>query len=327
MEVNRDFFKVSGDKPMLIVVVDTEEEFDWNKFPDREATAVKHMESLELTQSICREFGLAPCYVIDYPIATTPLSIDALKPYVANNECEIGAHLHPWVNPPLTEELSYSNMYPGNLSQQLEYDKLANLKEAIETNFGVSPVSYKAGRYGFGKNTLKTIEKLGFKVDLSHCPPMDHSADGGPNYSRTDSRPFYFAGTDIMEIPLTGGFTGVFGQSSPSVYQAAQKLVKLKVPGILSKAKLLDRLVLSPEGYTSEEHISLTKHLYRQGLRIFTWSFHSPTVVPGNTMYVTSEREKQLYLDKFRRFFDFFFNELNGEATTPKAIYKMMENK
>ena len=132
MEVNRDFFKVGGDKPMLIVVVDTEEEFDWNKFPDREATAVKHMESLELTQSICREFGLAPCYVIDYPIATTPLSIDVLKSYVANNECEIGAHLHPWVNPPLTEELSYSNMYPGNLSQ---YEGLIapQLQEDIDT--------------------------------------------------------------------------------------------------------------------------------------------------------------------------------------------------
>ncbi len=312
--------------PTLIVVVDTEEEFDWSKPPDRSKTSVTHMEQLHLTQDICQQYGLNPCYVIDYPIASTQLSIEILKAYANQGQCEIGAHLHPWVTPPMVEELSFRNMYPGNLDYDAEHDKLSCLTNKIEESFGEKPVSYKAGRYGFGPNTLEIVTKLGFKVDLSYCPPIDHSADGGPDYSACHSRPFKFDNSELIGIPITGAFTGIFGTFSDDVYRLSQKLEFAKAPGILSRLNVLDRLVLTPEGYSSDEHIKLVKFLFNQGQRIFTWSFHSPTVVPGHTDYVQNAKEQQEYLDKFKRFFDFFFNDLNGEASTPSQIQSAMEH-
>ncbi len=312
-------------QPLLIVVVDTEEEFDWMAHPDRAKTAVSHMEQLHLTQDICTEYGLSPCYVIDYPIASQELGINVLKEYVDKNQCEIGAHLHPWVNPPFDEDVTVSNMYPGNLAKEIEYNKLKILRDKIEESFGFKPTSYKAGRYGFGSNTLDTISELGFNVDLSYCPPMDHRHDGGPDYSKLDPYPFFFDTKKILEIPISGAFIGKFGGSSRQVFNLAERFKNLRVPGILSRTNLLDRLVLSPEGYTSEEHIKLTKFLYNQGHRVFTWSFHSPTVVPGHTQYVSNDSEKQKYLDSFHRFFDFFFNTLNGRASTPAEIYQLTE--
>ncbi|MDT0593616.1 polysaccharide deacetylase family protein [Glaciecola petra] len=312
-------------QPMLMVVVDTEEEFDWNAPPDRSQVGVKHMEQLHLTHDICVDFGLSPCYVIDYAIANQKPSIDVLSNYHQLNQCEIGAHLHPWVNPPFEETLSTANMYPGNLDANLELYKLKNLQAKIAENFGFTPHIYKAGRYGFGPNTLKTLEKLGFSIDLSYCPPINHTKDGGPNYSYIDSLPFVFNDSKVLEIPISGGFTGKLGNLSRSMFDLAKELENFRVPGILARTQLLDRLILSPEGYTSDEHIKLTKHLFNKGHRLFTWSFHSPTVIPGNTDYVTSKQEQQVYLDSFKRFFDFFFNQLNGRAVTPTEIYAMTE--
>lgn len=313
--------------PHLIVVVDTEEEFDWQAEPDPDASRVTAMARIDRVQNIFREYGICPCYVIDYPIANQPLGHTVLRRLVERGECEIGAHLHPWVNPLLGETMSRANMYPGNLPAALEREKLVTLIQTIRQRLGVSPVIYKAGRYGFGPNTPDILADLGFRIDLSVCPPLDSRGDGGPDYRRFDARPFWFgrAHHRLLELPCTGAFVGWAGAWSLGVYELALKFRALRAPGILSRLGVVDRLMLSPEGFSSEEHIKLTRALYRRGVRTFTWSFHSPSVVPGHTAYVRDEPELRVFLERFRRYFDFFFNELGGVASTPTRMRALME--
>lgn len=314
--------------PQLIVVIDTEEEFDWNAEPDAKANRVSAMAHIDRVQTIFNEYGIRPCYVIDYPVASQPRGYGLLKQFAEKGQCEIGAHLHPWVNPPQDEVLSRSNMYPGNLPKSLEHEKLRVLSNTIQQNFGQAPIAYKAGRYGFGPNTTEILQDLGFSIDLSVCPPLDARGDGGPDYRRFDAHPFWFGGTDapILEIPCTGGFIGWGQPVAIPLFEAAQKLRRLRAPGILARAGAVDRLMLSPEGFTPAEHIKLTNALYKQGVRTFTWSFHSPSVVPGNTSYVQNEAQLKAFLDSFRQFFDFFFNKLGGQASSPASIRKYMES-
>ena len=109
------------------------------------------------------------------------------------------------------------------------------------------------------------------------------------------------------------------------LFELAQMFRRLKAPGILSRLGAVDRLMLSPEGFTPKEHIKLTRFLYNQGVRTFTWSFHSPSVVPGHTSYVQNEQQLRAFLDAFREYFDFFFNELGGQANTPTGLKSLME--
>jgi len=53
--------------PQLIVVIDTEEEFDWSAEPNAQANQVSAMAHIDRVQSIFNEYGICPCYVIDYP--------------------------------------------------------------------------------------------------------------------------------------------------------------------------------------------------------------------------------------------------------------------
>jgi hypothetical protein len=60
--------------------------------------------------------------------------------------------------------------------------------------------------------------------------------------------------------------------------------------------------------------------LYRAGLRVFSFAFHSPSVEPGHTPYVRSQRELDSFLDRCRSFFDFFLGDLGGIPTTPLEV-------
>lgn len=310
--------------PTLQVVIDTEEEFDWSKGPDRSKTSVKHLEHLGLIQNIFNHYGLKPCYVIDYPVAADTQHNQLLVEAFAAGLCEIGAHLHPWVNPPFSEQLSVANMYPGNLPPELEKQKLQLLTSKITESFNFRPVIYKAGRYGFGPNTQSILESLGYLIDLSVCPTFDHRYDGGPDYRNFGVEPFYF-GNYLFEIPLTAAYVGYAGRWSQHLYQLGNRLRRFKVPGIFSRMGLVDRLVLSPEGFTSDEHIKITKFLLSNNIKDFTWSFHSSSICVGNTSYVQNERQLAEFLDRFKRYFDFFFRTLGGIATSPTQFRNMME--
>ena len=313
--------------PQLVVVIDTEEEFDWNKPVDRSATSVVAMQYINRVQDIFDQYGIKPCYVIDYPIASQQASYPHLVEIFNDGRCEIGAHLHPWVTPPETETLIPKNTYPGNLEKSLEYEKLKNLTEVIQQNFDFQPTIYKAGRYGFGKNTQAILKQLGYQIDLSYCPSFDHGVDGGPDYSRAHAEPFWLDDEKkLLEIPITGSFIGSAGAASRGLFNLAQGYKKFKLPGILSRLGIVDRLVLTPEGYTHDEHVKITRFLYDKGVRTFTWSFHSPTVMPGTTPYVENEQDVKNFLDSFHQYFEFFFTTMNGVATTPTLLKNKLES-
>lgn len=312
--------------PQLLVVIDTEEEFDWNAGPNRSATGVSSMRHIHRVQDIFDEYGMVPCYVIDYPIASQPEGRESLVQYAGDGRCEIGAHLHPWVSPPFVEDVNPYNSYVGNLPRDIEFTKLQILRDTISEHFGFSPRIYKAGRYGIGPNTTGILSELGFDIDLSICAGFDYRADGGPDFSANHAQPFWFGpGNRFLEIPVTGAFVGWAGSLGRSLYALASRFDKLKARAILSRLGAVDRLMLSPEGYTFDEQVKITRFLLNRGVRTFTWSFHSPSVVPGFTPYVNSEAELQKFLDGFRRYFDYFFGTLGGVATTPTRLKQHLE--
>ena len=310
-------------RPILLVVIHTEEEFDWSRGFDRNATSVEHMRHIDRIQTLFDEFGIVPTYVVDYPIASQQLSIEPLKALADDGRALIGAHLHPWVSPPYDEEVNVHNSYPGNLPPELEYNKLSALTEQINASFGCRPTVYLAGRYGFGPNTARILEDLGYAVDVSPAVPIDFSNDGGPDYSDYSSDPYWF-GTDMrmLGLPGTGAYVGYLPFAQHDIYSLAtdHRLRWAHLPGILSRLRILERIRLSPEGYTQTELRRLSTALLRGGTRVFVFSFHSPSVHPGYTSYVQNETQLKEFLNNCRQYFAFFHEELHGVNMTPLQL-------
>jgi len=314
-------------KPVLLVVIDTEEEFDWSKPHSKGETDVSAMKDIHLVQRIFDDNGIVPCYVIDYPVASNPEGYSLLKEFFHDGRCSIGAHLHPWVNPPFDETVNRHNSFPGNLPRDLEYQKLKRLLDQIESTFDYRPIVYKAGRYGVGRNSASILSELGMKIDLSATPGFDYSGEGGPDFGEYKNRMFNFGpDNNMLCIPCTGGYVGFLKNLSKPVYEYATKrsLQKFRIPGVLSRIGAVERIRLSPEGFELSEMMRLTNFLINNGSKVVTLSFHSPSVTPGCTPYVRSEKELNLFLDRIKGFVDFFYEECRGVSMDPIGLMRSL---
>src|SRR3546814_1774194 len=61
--------------PLLLVVIDTEEEFDWHLPHSRDNTSVSAIAAQGPAQQIFARHDIVPTYVVAYPVATTPAAV------------------------------------------------------------------------------------------------------------------------------------------------------------------------------------------------------------------------------------------------------------
>ena len=312
-----------SEAPRVLVVIDTEEEFDWGAPLSRDNTSVTSIAAQVRAQEVFAKHGIVPTYVIDYPVASDAQAVRDLGGFLARERCEIGAHLHPWVNPPHDEAVTARNSYPGNLPPELEREKLYRLTAKIEESFGRRPRVYKAGRYGVGPNTAGILEDLGYAVCASVVPYTSFTEDGGPDFRRFEHRPYWFGERRrLLEIPLSVGFAGHLAAWGPSVfpYVSGELGLQFRVPGILARLDLMERIRLTPEGADHEAHRRLLDSLYDQGCRVFSLTYHSPSLEPGHTPYVRTEEHLQAFLEVIDRTLGYLLKDLGGRPTTASGL-------
>lgn len=318
-----------GHPPVLTVVVDTEEEFDWSKPFSRNSVGVTSIAAQPLMhERVFDHHGVVPTYVIDWPVATTPSAVEVLKRLMQEGKCEIGTHLHPWVSPPYTEEVNAFNSYAGNLPRELEFEKIRQLTQAITDNFGQAPVVFKAGRYGVGPHTSDILSELGYCVDASVVPFTAMTSDGGPDFSKHGADPFWFGenGKRMLELPATAGYAGTLHAHGPRLHAWLQSpaLRSVRAPGIASRLGVLERIKLSPEGYSLNELKSLTRCMVSSGTRFFGLTYHSPTLVPGHTAYTRTPEDREQFIATLDAYLHFFSKEIKGVMSTHRLLYQQM---
>ena len=309
--------------PELLIVVDTEEEFDWSKPFSRDATATRSIPAQARAHDIYDRLGVVPTYVVDYPVATDPDAARFLRWLKEEGRAEIGTHVHPWVTPPHVEEVGPRNSYHCNLPPELERAKIVAATEAVAAAFGERPTIFKAGRYGFGANTARVLAELGYRVDCSKLPYTDLRADGGPDFRGTPSEPHWLA-EGLLEVPLTIGFFGAAAAAGPRIEALfnSPRAERLRIPGMLARAGLVARSRLTPEGVSAEEQCRLLRALAARGQRVFTLTYHSPSLAPGNTPYVRSDAELAAFLATIEQVLVYFRDALGGRFTTLSRLYR-----
>ena len=308
---------------MLAVIVDTEEEFDWSAPFSRSAVGVTSIPSQTHMQAVFRRHGIVPTYVMDWPVVATPTSMAFMRRLMERGECEIGAHLHPWVTPPHEETLSGPNSYAGNLPPDLERRKIEALTRLIERNFGRHPRIYKAGRYGIGPATPGILADLGYEIDASVVPYTSFGRDGGPSFHGRPDRPHWIGpGGRLLELPVTTGFAGAAADAGPAVFRRIDGPLgrALHLPGIVSRTGLMERIPLTPEGCDLAALKRLTRALLARGHQVLTLCYHSPSMVPGHTPYVRTEAQLRSFIETCDAYFDFFAREAGGRFATAFEI-------
>ncbi|MBV1917857.1 MAG: polysaccharide deacetylase family protein [Sphingomonadaceae bacterium] len=306
----------------FLVTVDTEEEFDWDAPMGRTSHSLGAVPRLREFQAFCETRDVVPLYLIDYPIATSPEAIQILKPAAEDGRAEIGLHLHPWVSPPFNEELSDYNSYAGNLTQEQEREKFNQLRDVIEENFGVRPTIYRAGRYGAGPHTAAVLQDAGFLIDSSVRTAFDYSnSGGGPDFHSHPVKPYWIdQGRSLLELPVTTVFWGPLRTLGPRLFPLARFAARL--PGLLARTGLLERIPLTPEGVTANEAIRAIDIAIDDCVPVLVFSFHSPSLAPGHTPYVKSDAD----LERFYAWWNEVFDYLEKRGIAPTTVGETAES-
>ncbi len=300
--------------PRFLVTVDTEEEFDWTGPFTRTEHGISHVPAISRFQTLCEKYGVQPAYLVDYPIATDPAAIALFANLAKDGRAAIGAQLHPWVNPPFFEDVSVLNSFASNLPAELERQKLTELYNAIATNIGVRPDMYRAGRYGAGGATTSILRDLGIRIDSSVRARFDYSPQGGPNYSESPVNPFWLSPGDVLELPVTTVFGGALRSSGDMLF--GRTFSSDAARSMMSRTGLLERIALTPEGIPLDKAIEGIHLALAEGIGILNFSFHSPSLAPGNTPYVRSNAD----LEAFYAWWDGVFAYLSQRGVQPIMV-------
>lgn len=310
-----------GFAPRVLLTIDTEEEFDWESDFSATEHGLEHVRHIARFQVFCETIGVSPVYLVDWPIAHSVQAQVILGDACARGKAEIGIQLHPWVNPPFEEEVSARNSYAGNLPPELEREKLLLLRDAIAANFNCSPQIYRAGRYGTGPATAALLTEAGVAVDSSVRSGFDYTASHGPDYAAHPLHPWWIGNErTLLELPVTTVFWGLLRRQAGWLYPALGRYPAAR--GAMARLGLLERIAMTPEGVTIEEALRGVDIAVDDGLPVIVLSFHSPSLAPGYTPYVTTEAEVEKLYDWFRQVFGY----LERRGVLPATVREIIAN-
>lgn len=295
--------------------IDTEEEFDWHKPFSRTGHSVNSLKGLAQGQTYLNRAGIRPVHMVDYPILESPAAVELFKHWLSKGQCDVGAQLHPWVNPPHDEDVTAANSYVGTLPESLERAKIRALRDRITAELGQRPISFRAGRYGVGPNSARLLEEEGFLLDSSVRSLFDYRRQLGPDFFHLPLVP-YWAGPNrgLVELPLSTTFTGRLRAFGRPLYKLARQFGPL--PGALSKLGMLTRVALTPEGIPAEDAVEAIDRMLDDGVRVLNLSFHSPSLEPGYTPYVRDATD----LKRFYRWWDRILDQMVRRGVRPASL-------
>jgi len=294
-------------QPICGIAIDAEEEFDWQSPVRGTGHSTASMRNIPQLQEILGAYGIVPAYLLTYPVLEDAEVVRILRKQMDRGECIAGVQLHPWVNPPFEDDIGHGASFSGNLRPDLEERKILALRRRFIACFGQEPRIYRAGRYGLGRRTADTLEKLGFSIDTSLAPRTDFGAEGGPDYKDSDYRPFWFGkAQDLLELPLCRSIIGWSGKLASCLYHAASGPLAKRwhLHALLARARCAERITLSPEGNDTAAMARLLRGLLHRGERIFVLSFHSSSLAPGRNPYVQTRADLHAFYDRLSGILD-----------------------
>jgi len=276
-------------KIQLIVSVDTEEEWDWSGPFPQDNCSVENIKYLPEFQKFCDELGIRPTYFVDYAVADNPLAANTLKRIAQGTNCEIGAHLHPWSNPPYRGVTKEHDSHVVNLPIALVEQKLDALTALLTQVFGKQPRAFRTGRWGINGQVLKLLAQKNYNIDSSVYPYYSTAAFSCDRAHETPYWPNYSdpmepgSQRDIFEVPITAGFN----RSGFRVWNRIHRFLssppwsRLKIVGVFWHTHLLRKIYLSPELSKQGDMVRLVDKAIESGHRQIHMFMHSSSLLPG----------------------------------------------
>jgi hypothetical protein len=269
----------------------------------------------QILRPIWERFAVKPVYFVSPEVVSNDACCRVLGEEIKLG-AEIGAHLHSEYIGPMKKHDDIagtsSDEFPCFAYEtDIESAKIKNLTEMIENRLGVRPVSYRAARYGADLDTIKSLQKLGYKVDSSITPEINWQNRGGPDHSRAPKQPYfistnnYYSAGDsgILEAPIT-----ISGKRFPFI-----------------SGKWMFYRWLRPTHMTGfEMKMLVTEFSKNYAEPVLNLMFHSMEVLPGKTPFVRTKFGQKMYLKRLESVLS-YMKKMTFESKTLAEVYDRLK--
>lgn len=307
----------------FVLSVDTEEEWDWDgPFPNK-VISVDNVGHLPEFHKRIDAMGLRASYFLDYAVLENSRSRQVLKDlYGCYPDVEFGAHLHPWVTPPVVPVHAEADSHIVNLPIDVVSAQLTSLTMRLRELTDCRPTAFRSGRWGINDAILKVLAGQGYRVDSSIYPFYENDWFSCTRYDSWPLAMSYLKTEPaLIELPVTAGF-------NHGPFDRAQRLHKhlehpawarFHVIGILWKLGLHRKIYLSPELSSAQDMIALCRQVLDQGGAVIHMYLHSSSLLPGSTRYVRSDRDKQRLMERIEQVVEFLRSQCQLQPETISA--------
>lgn len=256
-------------------------------------------------------YSIKPTYLLSPEVMQHTESVSYFK---SLKHVELGTHLHiEFIDPEADWTTDRTKGIQVDLEPKLEYKKLESLTQLFKNQFGYPPASFRAGRFGIGKDSFQHLHQLGYTVDSSVTPFKTHYFESGTinNFWGYPVHPYRVSNTNLIQVPVS------------IANEDFSKLPRFIVRNVEDKRTLSKRL-LGRMGYKSKSKwfrpyksdgkdlIEVSKQLIKNTpankIPVLNMMFHSNEIWPAASPYCQTEEEVRLYCKALEDVFDFLYD-------------------
>jgi len=286
------------------VTVDTEEEWDWASGYPTGPTSVTNITRLRDFHALCERSGAAVVYFANHAVLKDPPAREVILELSKRPRTEIGLHIHPWNTPPLADAVSVSQResFLHNLPWPEQRAKLDTVLEAFR-DAGLSPTSFRGGRYSTSTEIQNHLRRSGVIADCSVLPWNTWPDDGAPDFRDRDLSPRRLPPNEhsdraMWELPLTFGCTRTNQQSGAKWLKFADGTLGrvLRLTGLFDRLGFVSRAWLNFENPLGERMLRFLRVLRKLRPPFVSFTLHSSSLLPGGSPYAKTDADVERIL-------------------------------
>ncbi len=251
-------------------------------------------------QPLFRAHGAKPTYLLSPEVMRNDASVEALRALAGSHE--LGTHLHGEYAEPGAFEPDVTKDFQRDYGEDIERAKLAYLTDLFKRTFDRAPKSFRAGRFGIGKNSIPILTSLGYAVESSVTPFMDWSSSGAKGLSFVDAptQPYHpdphapeRTGTSpMLEVPVT---------IRPHALSGTPLVGKYVEPRWLRPTHGTEAQIVG----VARDEIAHARAGRPQQTVILNAMFHNVEIIPGASPYAQTERAARGIMQRLSALLDF----------------------
>ena len=279
------------------------------------------------------KYNIAPTYLINNVVLEDDLSVETFSKL--DGRFELGAHLHPEFIEPEKTIFEYSGAKGAEnccfYDPDIEYLKIENITKLFISKFGYSPKSFRAGRFSAGRNTIKSLKKLGYVVDSSVTPNIiwdDKYRKHPVSYLGTSNQPYF---TNDITFPIVNDDSD-FVEIPISIVKGTKTLIDQFIGFLHSKKIVLNfekNIWFRPKYSTTKELKFVVKKLVNNSKDndvYLNMMFHNVEILPSLSPYCINQSDCKRYLKQLEDIFK-FCNSIGVQSETLSSLATGFKNK